>query len=389
MGFWTKVQQALTVRDIPFREIVEGANDVIIIVHASSGQILYANPSVAKLLGYAPADLTGGMFTHICAPASVSRSAELIADAWEAGGAVSTELFLLHASGESIPVEISTRLDKFAGQPAIILYIRDIRERLRLQRIIEDQNRKLLESIQYARRLQIAALPPPAEVAQLGYDSFVIYIPRDIVSGDFYWIGQREGYKYVLLGDCTGHGVPGAMMVMLSLALINQAFQSIPIPTPAQLLTSFHRSLAAILNVEKVRDGADAILIRFDPSATSLWWASAGRPLLYVQDGRLCEAKGERYAIGGATPPDHTWEDHVLPLQPGMRIFLSTDGYADQFGGPKGKKLMTGPFKRILEDTSSLPLAQQKEALLTFFHDWKGSFEQIDDVLIVAFEIKA
>lgn len=138
-------------------------------------------------------------------------------------------------TGEKIPVEVSTRVTDVAKKPAIILDVRDIRERLRLQRIIEEKNKQLLESIEYARRLQLGTLPTREELQNLFPASFWLYLPRDIVRGDFYWVGQREGIRYLAVADCTGHGVPSAMRVMLSLAFLNQSLNFYP--TPAEILT--------------------------------------------------------------------------------------------------------------------------------------------------------
>lgn len=367
---------------IPFPELVEGANDVILAVHAATGVILYANPALERLLGWEASAVQGLDFPRLCAPESVARSAELIADAWEKGGAVSTELVLRTAAGENIPVEVSTRVVEVEKQPAIILYVRDIRERLRLLRIIEEKNQQLIESIQYARRLQVAALPSLAQVQAVFPQSFVLYLPRDIVSGDFYWVAQKEGKRFLAVGDCTGHGVPGAMMVMLSLAFLNQALYDVAEPTPGRLLTYLHQGLCGVFTTEGIRDGADVIIIMQEQE--SLTWASANRPLWWFapEDG-FQELKGERAPLGGSTQKGYVWEDRTFPRQVGIRLFLSTDGYADQFGGPERRKLTTGRFKRLLAETAHRPLAEQEKALRTFFQDWRGEVEQVDDVLVV------
>lgn len=354
-------------------------------MHASTGEVLYVNPAVERLLGYAPETVIGRPFPDLCAPEALLRSAELIADAWEKGGAVSTELVLQSATGEKVPVEVSTRVTEVAKKPAIILYIRDIRERLRLQRIIEEKNKQLVESIEYARRLQLGALPSREELHNLFPASFWLYLPRDIVSGDFYWVGQRGGTRYLAVGDCTGHGVPGAMMVMLSLAFLNQALNFYT--TPAEILTFMHRNLCAVFDVEKVRDGAELILLAFPPQGPLLW-ASANRPLWYVEQGQFYEKKGERAPLGGSTHIGYTWQNQALSFSAPARLFLSTDGYADQFGGPNEKKLTTREFKRILVESAALPLAQQEDFLRRFFLSWRGEFEQVDDVLVVGVEVQ-
>ncbi|GIV23270.1 MAG: hypothetical protein KatS3mg025_0929 [Bacteroidia bacterium] len=325
-------------------------------------------------------------FPRLCATESVARSAELIADAWEKGGAVSTELVLRTAAGEKIPVEVSTRVVEVEKQPAIILYVRDIRERLRLLRIIEEKNQQLIESIQYARRLQVAALPSLVQMQALFPHSFLLYLPRDIVSGDFYWIAQKGSKRFLAVGDCTGHGVPGAMMVMLSLAFLNQALYDVAEPTPGRLLTYLHQGLCSVFTTEGIRDGADVIMLMQE--GESLTWTSANRPLWwFAREEGFQELKGDRAPLGGSTDKDYVWSDRDIPLQSTARLFLATDGYADQFGGPERRKLTTGRFKRLLAETALLPLAEQEKALRTFFHSWQGEMEQIDDILVVGVEV--
>jgi PAS domain S-box-containing protein len=372
---------------IPYGDLVEGAHDVILAVHAAHGGILYANPAIEGLTGHKVDEVVGKPFADLCMPDQVLRSAELIADAWERGGAVSTGLSLRHkAQKEPIFVEISTRVTQVGGAPAIILYVRDIRERLRLTRLVAEKNEQLLESIQYARRLQVGALPPPILLSRLFPESFLLYLPRDIVSGDFYWIAETRQSYLLAIGDCTGHGVPGAMMVMLSLAFLNQALSELEEPGPAQLLTFLHRQVCAIFDTEKIRDGADIIMGSVDKSFKQLRWASANRPLWYVQAGTLHEEKGERASIGGHTPLNYEFSEKTLPLEPGMRLYFSSDGYADQFGGPEYKKLTTGRFKRLLADSAQQPIAQQSKALQDFFLRWRGDYEQMDDVLLIGIE---
>jgi serine phosphatase RsbU (regulator of sigma subunit) len=214
-----------------------------------------------------------------------------------------------------------------------------------------------------------------------------LYLPRDIVSGDFYWAAEKEGARFLAVGDCTGHGVPGAMMVMLSLAFLNQAISVLPHPTPASLLAFLHQNLCTTFDTDQVRDGADILLLKVTPTGT-IQWASANRPLWYYTDGKLREEKGERAALGGATPPTYQWSDKTLPYTDRVRLFVSTDGYADQFGGDQGRKLMTGRFKQLLLESASQSLTEQGEFLRQFFLNWKGTYDQVDDVLLLILELR-
>ncbi len=369
---------------IPYADLVEGAHDVVLAVHAAQGTVLYANAALTGLLGYEREEVVGRSFAELCVGDQVLRSAELIADAWEKGGAVSTELHLRHKTEKDpLPVEISTRVTQVGKAPAIILYIRDIRERLRLTHMIAQKNQQLLDSMSYARRLQLGAIPPAATLKKLFPESFLLYLPRDIVSGDFYWMAETPDRYYVAVGDCTGHGVPGAMMVMLMLAFLNQALANLEDPSPAKLLTFLHRQVCQIFDTEKIRDGADMIILEISRTSPLMRWASANRPLWWIIQGDFHEEKGERSSIGGYTSSDYDFSDKQLIIQENMRLYLFSDGYADQFGGAEYKKLSTGRFKRLLQETAQEPLPQQGETLHRFFLEWKRDHEQIDDILVL------
>lgn len=370
--------------EVPYADLVEGANDPILAVHAAQGTVLYANPALTGLLGYSREEVMGRSFAELCMPNQVLRSAELIADAWERGGAVSTELALRHKTEKDpIPVEISTRVTQVGKTPAIVLYIRDVRERLRLTRLIEEKNQQLLDSISYARQLQVGVLPSAAMLKTFFPESFILYLPRDIVSGDFYWMAETPRSYLVVVGDCTGHGVPGAMMVMLMVSFLNQAMSTLRDPTPGRLLNFLHQQVCQIFGKENIPDGADMIILEVFKAESALRWASANRPLWWLSASGFQEAKGERASIGGYTPPDYTFSDKSLSLESDMRLYLFSDGYGDQFGGPDGKKISTGRLKRLLQETAHLPLPEQGNALHRFFLEWKGVYEQIDDVLVV------
>ena len=384
MGLMDGLFGRKSIEAVPYADLVEGANDVVLAVHAAQGTVLYANQALTGLLGYEREEIIGRSFAELCEASQVLRSAELIAEAWEKGGAVSTELTLRHKTEKDpIPVEISTRVTQVGKAPAIILYIRDIRERLRLTRMIAEKNQQLLDSISYARRLQSGALPPATAFKKLFPESFLLYLPRDIVSGDFYWVSETSRSYLVAVGDCTGHGVPGAMMVMLMLAFLNQALADLEDPSPARLLTFLHQQVCQIFDTEKIRDGADMIILELFKSEPVIRWASANRPLWWIVREEFGEEKGERTSIGGYTDPEYTFSDRQLIIQENIRLYMFSDGYADQFGGPDYKKLSTGRFKRFIQSIAHEPLSQQGEVLHRFFIEWKGDTEQIDDVLVV------
>ena len=253
---------------------------------------------------------------------------------------------------------------------------------------IEEKNKDITDSIRYARRIQQAILPKEEQILHALPLSFTLYLPRDIVSGDFYWFAQKEGYVLAAAVDCTGHGVPGAFMSMIGSSLLNEMVNEKNITDPADILHSLHAGVVHALKQGEEdsdsKDGMDVALCRLNTENGDLFFAGAMRPLYLVQQDTLTEIKGDKFPIGGSRKEDGTkYTTHTVSLKPGERFYLSTDGYADQFGGPEKKKLMTKRFKELLLQIRNLPLKEQEKKLENFFTEWKGNEPQLDDVLVI------
>lgn len=257
--------------------------------------------------------------------------------------------------------------------------------------LIEAKNLEILDSIRYAKRLQEAILPPRQMLQALFPENFVIYYPKDIVAGDFYWFGSTAGKHIVVAADCTGHGVSGALMSMLGMSLLNQIVTVDQITEPAAILDRLHRDVVIALNQDEneSREGMDIIVCAFDDTLRKIQFSGAHRPLWVVRSGELTYYSTDKMPVGGLQIENRpSFSEHSLELLHGDRLFLFTDGYADQFGGEHGKKFMTKKMKELLTKTSVLPAEKQSTHIEKAFHEWKGGLEQVDDVLVIGLQIE-
>ncbi len=257
---------------------------------------------------------------------------------------------------------------------------------------IDEKNKAITDSIHYAKRLQDALLPTDTTMKQLFPDSFVLFKPKDIVSGDFYWMEQWGHQTLIAAADCTGHGVPGAFMSIVGHNILTQAVNVLGLSKPALILNETNKQLSRKLNQNteetKVRDGMDIALFSINYTKATMEFAGANNSLWMIRNNELVEIKGDKFPIGAFVGENllkftnHEWE-----LQRGDIIYIFSDGYADQFGGPKGKKFKYKPFQQVLLDNHMKPLIEQKEILNQTFENWRGNLEQVDDVLIIGIKI--
>lgn len=269
-------------------------------------------------------------------------------------------------------------------------------------RIIEIRNKEVIDSINCAKRIQDAILPHDREFSEELLDGFVIYQPRDIVSGDLYWLSRVTttdsrslALKIIAVIDCTGHGIPGAFMSLLVSSLLNETLKNKDINTPDDVLAFLNEKLPYNLNKhnkELITDGLDMALCALDPVNRTVYFSGANRPLWLVRNSEdgytLIEYKGTKASISANTPRDQVFENNTIALQPGDRLFMFTDGVTDQFGGPKGKKLGRNSLKELLLSSSHLPMQEQKETIVNYLEAWKGRLEQVDDILMLGISIR-
>lgn len=260
-------------------------------------------------------------------------------------------------------------------------------------KIISEKKLEIEQSIEYAKGIQTAFLPSKDELNLLIKENFIFYKPKDVVSGDFYWYLINEDQKGLLLAcaDCTGHGVPGALMSMVGINILQQLSVERKMRSPGLILKYLNAEIKNSLKQNSdqsiQRDGMDIAIIHLDLASNKLTYAGANRPLYIVRNREVIEYKATKHAIGGFTKYDQAFEEVKIDLQRDDLICLSTDGYADQFGGSEAKKFMTKNLKALLVKIAHLSAAEQKTELETVFNNWKGRHMQIDDVLIIGLRL--
>jgi serine phosphatase RsbU (regulator of sigma subunit) len=257
------------------------------------------------------------------------------------------------------------------------------------KKIIEEKNKSILDSIRYAERIQGALLTPKSYLEEHLKDHFVFYKPKDIVSGDFYWANQKGDKLFFAVIDCTGHGVPGALMSIVAHANLQRAVVIFELQSPADILNKLNETVISLFSKSaevNINDGMDVALCSLDRSLMKLEFAGANNPMYLVRNGELIEYKGDKQPIGNFIS-NKDFTNNSIDVQKDDCIYFLTDGYADQFGGPAGKKFMYKQLKNLLLANSEKPMQEQGSILVKAFADWKGDLDQVDDVCLLGIRI--
>ncbi len=281
--------------------------------------------------------------------------------------------------------------------------------------IIEDKNKDITDSINYAKRIQEAILPPKELKHKLFPDSFLLFQPRDIVSGDFYWFTEKNGRKLVAAVDCTGHGVPGAFMSMIGNGFLNQVVNEMGITNPAEILVQLRALIISSLKQSGAagenKDGMDISLLSFDDSTNTVEYAGANNPLWIIRKDEskkvgqedqftisnmltntiplpvIEEIKADKQPIGIYLTELKPFTNHIVKIHPGDQLYIFTDGFVDQMGGPTGKKFKSKTFKELLFSIRHLAMIEQEKIIRKTLHEWKGRFDQTDDILVIGVRV--
>ena len=258
--------------------------------------------------------------------------------------------------------------------------------------IVEEQNKDITDSIKYAERIQTAIFPPEKMWNEILPDSFVYFKPKDILSGDFYWIEQKDDLIFIAVADCTGHGVPGALISIVNYNLLNKAVLEKELSDPADILNAVNNwltiSLHQTFQESTVRDGMDISLCVIDKKKHHLVFAGANNPLYIFTNKEFVQLSGDKFPVGAFVGESlQQFTSKTLQLQKGDSLYLFSDGYADQFGGPKGKKFKYKQLQLLLAEMQNKSMPEQREILEVTMSNWKGDLEQIDDILVVGIKI--
>jgi len=263
----------------------------------------------------------------------------------------------------------------------------------RQKKEIEELLTEVTDSIKYAQRIQNAILPPRKYINKVLPNSFILFKPKDIVSGDFYWVEDKEGKTAVAAVDCTGHGVPGALMTVVGYNKLHEAMSEAKEYTAAAILDGLNRGVINTFsqgNEESdVKDGMDAAMCVVDYKTKTIQFAGAYNPLYIIRSGsqEIEQIKGDKFPIGPFIGGIQNFQNHTIQLEAGDTVYVFSDGYADQFGGEKGKKFRYKNFRELLLGMQDKDMYEQKELLDTTIESWRGELEQVDDILVIGIRV--
>ena len=263
-------------------------------------------------------------------------------------------------------------------------------ELIELQKVeLELRDKNITDSLLYAQRIQEALLPSESYFRNHFVDSFILFKPKNIVSGDFYWIGEKGDKIFIVAADCTGHGVPGALMSMIGLEIVEKTINEDNIEIPSKILAVLNKGLEKTFSREKnigtiIRDGMDIGLCVIDRVRKKVQYAGAFFPLYLIRNGSLVEILADKIIIG-MNPDGNPYTDHELDLVEDDIFYIFSDGYVDQFGGSENKKFMYRRFRYLLLTIHNFPVNDQKAILEENIRTWMGSNEQVDDIMVIGF----
>jgi serine phosphatase RsbU (regulator of sigma subunit) len=254
---------------------------------------------------------------------------------------------------------------------------------------LELKDKDITDSLIYAQRIQEALLPSQSYFRNHFTDSFILFKPKHIVSGDFYWIGEKGDKIFIVAADCTGHGVPGALMSMIGLEIVEKTINEGNIEIPSKVLAVMNKGLEKTFSREKnigtiIRDGMDIGLCVIDRTRKKVQYAGAFLPLYLIRNGSLVEILADKIIIG-MNPDGLPYTDHEIDLLEGDIFYIFSDGYVDQFGGTENKKFMYRRFRYLLLTIHNFPVNDQKSILEENMKTWMGLNEQVDDIMVIGF----
>ncbi len=269
--------------------------------------------------------------------------------------------------------------------------IKRVKDKDLLEENLVKQKKEITDSINYASLIQKAVFPPNELIDKLLKNYFILYEPKDIVSGDFYWVNKKNNKIIVIAADCTGHGVPGAFMSMLGISFLNEIINKLKAPKANEILNllrkTVKRSLRQTGKYGEARDGIDMALCIIDFENLELEFAGANNPLILIREDELLEVKADKMPIGIHFREKESFTNNKLKIKKNDKIYLFSDGYYDQFGGKRGRKFLKKNFKKLLKSIYEKKMEEQKIILKETLNNWKKNYEQIDDILVLGIEI--
>lgn len=379
--------------------LVASQTDNSVLIADKDGIIIWANDGFTRLFGYTLEEFKSLKGDSLLKSSSNKDFASILNKSIETKQSITYTSKSYQKNGNEIWVQtnLSIALDDknnakyFIAVDSDITKIKKAEHEISLQRDkIKEHQTEIIDSINYAKRIQNAILPSNEFFAQLYPENFVIFRPRDIVSGDFYWMSQIEGKNIIAVADCTGHGVPGAFMSMLGIAFLKEIVVKEYMTHTAIILNRLRKEIIKSLQQQgkenDTKDGMDIVVCNIDQKTNLLQFSGANNSIIINRKSVLHEFKGDKMPIGIYEKMDK-FNAKEFQLEKDDIVIMQSDGFADQFGGPKGKKYKMKYFREKVVEISDLPLSEQKNILEKDFNNWKGNNSQIDDVLVVAVKI--
>ncbi len=355
----------------------------------------YSNPAITNLTGKRPEELRNKMLTLSGLDEKITTHlSELVDQVTENRSKVNVELDLPSTKGErTMAVNAIPEFNEHEELESILVVSHDITEQKATENEIKRKNRKINDSINYAEHLQNAILPHESILQQSLPNSFIFFRPKDVVSGDFPWMMKKNGFTYIAAVDCTGHGVPGAMLSIIGYFLLNDIVKNEEANCPGTILDLLDERLGHTLkqgNTDgEVKDGMDIALCKISDDHSTLEYAGAQRPLYLIKpDGELIETKGDKFPIGGGSAYENKkFTTHQIPVEQGDALYFFSDGFPDQFGGPSQRKFGPRRIKNLVQENAGKPFGIIKDSLSCSFNEWQGTGKQTDDVLLIGIQL--
>ena len=354
------------------------------------GEFFYINPVIESYTGQKPSEFLNKNVNEIMIDNAIKNEwLQILRNVEDLNETVAKEMDFPSNMGQRVMhVNAIPEYDEEENIESVLFVSHDITERKQIELEIQSKNRKITESINYAKRIQGAILPNNAIIRQILPDSFILYKARDVVSGDFPWFINIGETIYFAAVDCTGHGVPGALISLIGYFLLNDIVKGRKISDPGEILDALDRSVTKTLRQDgedsHTKDGMDIALCKIEMQQSRVTYAGAHRPLYYVNDKTLEEVKGDKFPIGGGIYKNQTkFTSTTLDMKKGDSIFFCSDGFPDQFGGPDNRKFGPKRIRDIIASNHKKSMPELHNIFDTAWEDWKGEQKQTDDVLLI------
>ena len=365
-------------------------NSTDLIARIEDGGFSYINPVIHSYTGKETVEFLNKKVQETSLDIGVLQNwLKIVEQVNDSGDKVSAEIDFPSELGKRVmQINAIPEFNEQENIESVLVVSHDITERKLIELDIQNKNRKINDSINYAKRIQNAILPETSIINKVLPDSFILYKPRDVVSGDFPWFVQMNDNIFLAAVDCTGHGVPGALLSLIGYFLLNDIIRSQKVTDPGKILDLLDQGVTETLRQDQddsaTKDGMDIALCKINTKTKTVEYAGAHRPLYVMKNGVMEEVKGDKFPIGGGMSKNQTnFNSTKLVLDTGDSIYFSSDGYPDQFGGPDVRKFGSKRVRELIESIHHLPASESYKLFDQEWETWRGSQKQTDDVLLI------